>query len=485
MRKIFSHLALSTRLRKRAGEKPKQATDGTGTSRSRSRSQPKGAGHHDTIPVVDHALPPPNTLQPPQHPPKPDPAPDQDTTAPTLESLPAELRRLILARLVASDDIGGLRALVSASPVFFQQYLLDRKTLLRATLKHARGIPLADAYALQTSARLYSQPPGSDPDAPCELTDPEDVRCFVDGYQALRKLPGEVILAEHCSEEDLVGMVAFYEAVAKPLAPVCAAQFLRRLKPAPEMGTLSVMEVARLLRGLYRFQIYCNLFGQGAKGRRNAPPLEFAGEQLELFFCLFEPWEVDEIYCVYVLVRDMYGWVLDRTEVGGNGEKVGFEDWKAPLAGSKKDLRNDPVSAHRCSLLEGAALRGLVPFYRLVREDDDEKMAGMLEAYLVPGSGNIEHALGRPNQAARRRRHPMDGDGSEAAWTRLIFYGDVENGPPLAWVIYWKGRYVNRYGDALEPSVQRWGHVFWDNKRLVKSQGLEELLCEREVFRRW
>jgi hypothetical protein len=127
----------------------------------------------------------------------------------------------------------------------------------------------------------------------------------------------------------------------------------------------------------------------------------------------------------------------------------------------------------------------LLPFSRLLREDDHDTMSKMLRVYLVDGSGNIEHALSRPNQASRRRRNPQAGDGIEAAWERLTFDGDVETGPPLAWVIYWKGHYVNRYGDALEPSVQRWGYVFWDNRRLVKSQGLEELLDEREVFRWW
>ncbi len=118
-------------------------------------------------------------------------------------------------------------------------------------------------------------------------------------------------------------------------------------------------------------------------------------------------------------------------------------------------------------------------------EEDDEKVAGVLESYLVDGSGNIEHALGRPNQAARRRRLPTDEDGIEAAWEKLKFDGDLEDGPPLAWIVYWKDRYINRYGDALEPTVQRWGHVFWDYRRLVLSQGLEELMSKREVFRRW
>lgn len=69
-----------------------------------------------------------------------------------LESLPAELRCHILAHL--ANDLGGLNALVSASPVFYKQYLRDRNALLRTGLMAARGNLLVDAYAVEKSALL-------------------------------------------------------------------------------------------------------------------------------------------------------------------------------------------------------------------------------------------------------------------------------------------------------------------------------------------
>lgn len=72
----------------------------------------------------------------------------------TLESLPAELRHKILALVLDMED---LKALVLASPVFHQQYLLNRKAFLRRTLKAALGNVFVDAYAVHTSALLREQ----------------------------------------------------------------------------------------------------------------------------------------------------------------------------------------------------------------------------------------------------------------------------------------------------------------------------------------
>jgi hypothetical protein len=68
----------------------------------------------------------------------------------------------------------------------------------------------------------------------------------------------------------------------------------------------------------------------------------------------------------------------------------------------------------------------------------------------------------------------------EARRERLRFSGDMEDGPPLAWVIYWRRRYSNRYGGAVRPSLQAWGYVFWNGRRLIKIKGTEEVLRERE-----
>lgn len=141
--------------------------------------------------------------------------------------------------------------------------------------------------------------------------------------------------------------------------------------------------------------------------------------------------------------------------------------------------------AIRDSALAGTCQRGLWTLYDVVTQDDHEDLVVTMQYYLVHGSGIFEDALSWTTQFFRRERRPLEGDRIEARRERLPFSGDVVDGPPLAWVIYWKGRYSNRYGDAVQDSLQHWGYVFWDRKRLIESKGIGEILREREVFQQW
>ena len=64
-----------------------------------------------------------------------------------LENLPPEVRRHILYFLGVEE----LRALVHASPVFHQQYLLDRRSLLLQSIETISGNITVDAYAVYQS----------------------------------------------------------------------------------------------------------------------------------------------------------------------------------------------------------------------------------------------------------------------------------------------------------------------------------------------
>ncbi len=55
------------------------------------------------------------------------------------------------------------------------------------------------------------------------------------------------------------------------------------------------------------------------------------------------------------------------------------------------------------------------------------------------------------------------------------FSGDKEDGPPVAWAIIWRGIYSNWYGRMIPYSLQKWGYVFWDVKRIVKTGGKQRL----------
>ena len=194
-----------------------------------------------------------------------------------------------------------------ASPVFYQQYALDRQPILGQVLVRTLGNLMPEAYTVQNPPTFGPWVP--QPDA--NMGDKAEQ--FIHGYVSRRLAPPEMVLRD-CTLADLEDMAAFYQAVVRPLLRQCANLLLHNLDPSLEAnsGSLSVTERTRLLRALYRFELFCNLFGQGPKaGRvRPVPGLSHA-HILALLFGPLRSWEVEEVDCVYMLIRNKYDQVFD------------------------------------------------------------------------------------------------------------------------------------------------------------------------------
>lgn len=63
-------------------------------------------------------------------------------------------------------------------------------------------------------------------------------------------------------------------------------------------------EAFRQARALYRVQMWCNIFGYGM-GLYKDPASVDDGEVACMFFETFEPWEVEEMICVFQHMRNM------------------------------------------------------------------------------------------------------------------------------------------------------------------------------------
>lgn len=90
--------------------------------------------------------------------PEPEPEPEPDTepeksqeqppcSSARLENLPADIRRYLLFTL----DYEELKTLINASPIYHQQYLLNRQCLRHSCLERTLGYISADAYAVYES----------------------------------------------------------------------------------------------------------------------------------------------------------------------------------------------------------------------------------------------------------------------------------------------------------------------------------------------
>ncbi|KAG7285835.1 hypothetical protein NEMBOFW57_008129 [Staphylotrichum longicolle] len=273
----------------------------------------------------------------------------------TLESLPPELRCLIISHLKGIEE---LAALTRASPVFYQQYLLDRPPLLRRLLRAKFRDCLPDVYAVHASAALYDA--SDDPTRPPAV---EVIRAFFDEYPAWRGTPRDVLM-ERCTEAELVGMASFYLSLGRPLMLRLADMFCHHLDPSCRHPSCRLVTPSRLFRALCRFQVYCNLFGAGHRGSRAVAIFE-PEEILARFFGRFAPWEVEEVHWVYALVASEFDKVFDAIQWDVSRLHPRSASWARPhIDEPPKTFDLDHEFTRQC-LREGTVSRGLRLFYSI------------------------------------------------------------------------------------------------------------------------
>ncbi|KAH6847556.1 hypothetical protein B0I37DRAFT_405501 [Chaetomium sp. MPI-CAGE-AT-0009] len=248
-------------------------------------------------------------------------------------------------------------------------------------------------------------------------------------------------------------MASFYLAVVQPLVADCATLFLQnlRVQSPPELGSLRNIERIRLLRALYRFQIYQDLFGNDQAGS------DFDHvEVLAVFFGIFHPHE---------RVFDKIKWDVDK-------RSPRFGERMNPMTPPGAFDLDNPWTRH--ALLDGTISRGLPLFQAVSRMADHEALIRLMQQNMGYRSGQpIPNTLRWMTQDSRRNlnNYPSELDQMEEARQRMPFLGDDEDAPPLAWVIIWRGTYSNTYGEVIPSVLQGWGYVFWDVQRLAAKGG--------------
>lgn len=115
-----------------------------------------------------------------------------------LEDLPAEIRRHPLFAL----EYERLKALVHASPVYHQQYLLDRQHLLSGYLERALGRNIIDAYIVYKSGSADS----------LKTRTEESVTQSLETYREHRFLSRNLIL-KTLELEEVLSLVTFYHSI--------------------------------------------------------------------------------------------------------------------------------------------------------------------------------------------------------------------------------------------------------------------------------
>lgn len=242
---------------------------------------------------------------------------DDAKSSSSLENLPSEVRSQILSIM---PDLPSLHALVHASPTMHAQYRQSRDSILHACLDRELDGLYVDAQAtLMSRASVLGDP----------RTSPMIVS-FAESYG--RCLSGSVPRSRVGSTEPsaIRWLAAYHRSVARPMlrmyskwalenheklaASVAGSGSTTRVpKAGSEHGAdLSRSEEIRILRALYRYDTFCHLFGTNKSVRWLS--LFYDYEVNEMFFCLFEPWEVEAIVCIDAFLWQRYDQIFDEIQ---------------------------------------------------------------------------------------------------------------------------------------------------------------------------
>ncbi len=248
-----------------------------------------------------------------------------------LENLPAEIRRAILDVL----DYKTLRALAHASPTFHQQFRLDQRPLLCGCLQREPGAAAVDASAAYRSS----------PERFSDERTRESITKFLKAEWDRRASATHSISYAELTENEVVTMAAFHFTVIEPLLERFTVWALGRLTietgGSPHHKPLSTTEKTRVVRAMYRFQLCCNLFHDRREQFVSMANLDSI-DIVKLFFCLFEPWEVEEMVCIHAFAKAEFDGIFRAIQWDLNQENPRFANKsRPPTPNGAFDLDNE------------------------------------------------------------------------------------------------------------------------------------------------
>ncbi|KAI0538974.1 hypothetical protein GGR58DRAFT_512654 [Xylaria digitata] len=392
-----------------------------------------------------------------------------------LEKLPAELRIQILSSM---PDLETLCSIIHASPTMHTQYLYARHEILSTCLDREFDGFYVDAYANVRSRPIdlgWAQFNNT-------ITD------FLGSYQLWLAAPNSYPGARSLPPSRVRWMAAFHISVTRPLARrlvFCGLENLRGDVPSAAHVhdiELSRSEEIRTFRALYRHETYHHLFGQHMGYRGGG--FEYHDIN-EIFFGLFDPWENEAIGCVDNFLRQQWGDIFDevRDDIDTQAikRKLGCDVFTFDGVYDLYKSRDEYV--------DGMVSRGLKLITRFLALDDVQDLVVAMERYIINPllhGVSLAKSIGHTSQSTRRYwspNAPSARDEAEHQGHRMSFAGDLlpPNGPPLAWVVLWGGRYTNFYGGAAPTQPKRWGYTMWDARRWadVGEKKLKELFVEQ------
>ncbi|KAL5599141.1 hypothetical protein FOVSG1_006953 [Fusarium oxysporum f. sp. vasinfectum] len=222
---------------------------------------------------------------------------------------------------------------------------------------------------------------------------------------------------------------------------------------------ISRTEERRIMRGLYRFQIFSNLFGPARDvGFRYGDSLLEEEERLGLFLDNFEAWEVEEMLCINAFMHAKYHSVFEEVQWDLHPDNPSFDIVRT-------GPHTPPGAYHLVSDMSsewyrnGMVSRGLSVLSSVFKSKDHLKLVEVVSEEIVAVVSDLLFRSTIPFlQEQRRENQHSEKDQAQDDRAKMSFNGDSYESPPLAWVVFWKEAYSNLFGDFVSRPLRQWGN---------------------------
>ncbi|RDW79162.1 uncharacterized protein DSM5745_06014 [Aspergillus mulundensis] len=418
---------------------------------------------------------------------------------PTIESLPIELRIQIILQV---PDLQSLQSIALSSTALYQAYILARQEAVPEILRRQYDglVEIHEAIAAVRSKQFHANTPGDRHNIIALL----DARRRSKEIRQLSAQSGSTLPLpdQPASYDEALDLVKLHEIAVWLLDDYsrnASCPFwmgIRQWKSEVLPLKFSALEKKRYFRAFYRFQTFCNLFGQTenpvdsgerpfVKSPWNRQYWEFEDDEVwKVFFGPFTPWEDEEFACLwqhfYDRIHAIYWEVSNDLEEHGPNESGELpEKLRATLLPSHTIRETDNLRLHSDNVREKIVSIGGRFLCELLREKDFVRRRDMIYAnYLtstlawfpsyVPSKFSDKYPLLYP---ADRFNFGTGLDGLRAFLSTLP---EIER-PNLCFELTWLDEieddepvFKEILEDGGDSRSLAWGYALWDNERLYK-----------------
>ncbi|KAK2613177.1 hypothetical protein N8I77_000104 [Diaporthe amygdali] len=394
-----------------------------------------------------------------------------------IETLPGEIQREIMLWL---PSLGSLGAIIRTSPVFYSLFRREPKKFILNCLIIVLGDSFIDTCTAHAAMQDDFQRRRRD--AMKLRHEPSMIWPFLESYRNEAKKLDDKSWRYSVSLEKAVQMATFHATIVEPLVEQYSSWAMTNLGTSVKPKPLSSTECMRIQRGMYRFQILCDVFGNRLKDHN------ISSNRPRHLGCLrflsrYEPWEIEEILCINAFFEEKYEARLSEVSDDLKPSNHRFNGHSFP--GEPEHAFDFERGGTRVNCRNFLVSQGLPLFASISRIHEHEELVNTMQANMLKHASEywLGDVTGNTDMHERWETSYSERDAAQDEGRPMPFVGDDLNSPPLAWVLIWGEAYSNLFGTFIPRPLRLWGYIMWDAWRL-KEDGAKEVLM-REWYEMW